>query len=150
MVDSHALIGSCAQVGVGVHVSAAAQIGGVLEPPAARPVIVEDGAFVGGNCGLYEGVRVGAGAVVAAGVVLSATTPVFDLVNERELRGTPREPLTIPPRAVVVPGTRPAGGPWAREHGLQVACALIVKYRDAGTDVRTALEAALRPADDGA
>ncbi len=145
MVDSHALIGSCAQVGRGVHVSAGAQIGGVLEPSAARPVIVEDEAFVGGNTGLYEGVCIGAGAVVAAGVVLSASTPVFDLVHERELRGTVDEPLTIPARAVVVAGARPASGAWARERGLHAACALIVKMRDEGTDARTALEAALRP-----
>jgi 2,3,4,5-tetrahydropyridine-2-carboxylate N-succinyltransferase len=145
LVDSHALIGSCAQVGSGVHVSAGAQVGGVLEPPAARPVIVEDGAFVGGNCGLYEGVRVGAGAVLAAGVVLAATTPLYDLVHECERTGTSAEPLVVPPGAVVVPGTRPAGGEWARARGLQAACALVVKYRDAGTDARTALEGALRP-----
>jgi len=144
MIDSHALVGSCAQVGEGVHVSAAAQIGGVLEPAGARPVIVEDGAFVGGNAGLYEGVLVGAGAVIAAGVVLTATTPVFDLVRERELRGTREAPLSIPARAVVVPGTRPANGNFARERGLQVGCALIVKYRDERTDAATALEGALR------
>ncbi|MDP6761285.1 MAG: 2,3,4,5-tetrahydropyridine-2,6-dicarboxylate N-succinyltransferase [Planctomycetota bacterium] len=144
MIDSHALIGSCAQVGSGVHVSAAAQIGGVLEPPTARPVIVEDGAFVGGNVGLYEGVRVGREAVIAAGVVLSATTPVFDLVEERTLRGTRERPLTIPPRSVVVPGTRPSRGEWAEREGLQQACGLLVKRRDAGTDAATALEGALR------
>ncbi|MAF66453.1 MAG: 2,3,4,5-tetrahydropyridine-2,6-dicarboxylate N-succinyltransferase [Planctomycetes bacterium] len=144
MIDSHALIGSCAQVGSDVHVSAGAQIGGVLEPPAARPVIVEDGAFVGGNVGLYEGVSVGREAVIAAGVVLSATTPVFDLVGERTLRGTREHPLAIPARSVVVPGTRPARGGWAEGEGLQQACGLIVKRRDAGTAAATALENALR------
>ena len=143
MIDSHALVGSCAQVGRGVHVSAAAQIGGVLEPVGALPVIIEDGAFIGGNCGVYEGVRVGAGAVLAAGVVLASSTPVYDLVNERQV-----EPvggiLTIPPGAVVVSGTRPASGTFAAQRGLSVSAAIIVKYRDARTDVRTALEESLR------
>jgi len=144
MVDSHALVGSCAQVGERVHVSAAAQIGGVLEPVGARPVIVEDDVLLGGNTGLYEGVLVRQGAVIAAGVVLTASSVVHDLVHERELRGTRAAPLEIPERAVVVPGTRPASSAWARERGLQVACALIVKYRDAKTDRATALEDALR------
>ena len=144
MIDSHALVGTCAQIGAGVHLSAAAQIGGVLEPAGASPVIVEDGAFIGGGTGVYEGVRVGARAVLAAGVILTATTPVFDLMNERELRGTSDEPLVIPPDAVVVPGTRPAGGDFARERGLSLSCAVIVKYRDARTDAATALEDALR------
>ena len=144
MIDSHALVGSCAQIGAAVHLSAAAQIGGVLEPPGARPVIVEDGAFVGGGCGLYEGVLVRRGAVVAAGVVLTATTRVYDLVQERELGGTREAPLEIPAGAVVVPGARPAGGAWARERGLSVGCALIAKYRDERTAAATALEEALR------
>jgi 2,3,4,5-tetrahydropyridine-2-carboxylate N-succinyltransferase len=144
MIDSHALVGSCAQVGERVHVSAAAQIGGVLEPVGARPVIVEDDVLLGGNTGLYEGVLVRAGAVIAAGVVLTASSPVYDLVERRELRGTREHPLEIPARAVVVPGSRPAADAWARERGLQVACALIVKYRDAKTDRATALEDALR------
>jgi len=144
MIDSHALVGSCAQVGERVHVSAAAQLGGVLEPVGLRPVVVEDDCLVGGHAGLFEGVLVRAGAVIAAGVVLTASTPVYDLVGERVLRGTRDAPLEIPAGAVVVPGTRPAGSPWAREHGLQVACALIAKYRDAGTDRATALEDALR------
>ena len=146
MIDSHALVGSCAQIGERVHVSAAAQIGGVLEPIGARPVIVEDDVLVGGNTGLYEGVLVREGAVIAAGVVLTAGTPIYDLVHERELRGTPDAPLEIPAGAVVVPGTRPASGAWGKQHGLSVACALIVKYRDASTDRATALEDALRPA----
>lgn len=149
MVDSHALIGSCAQIGKRVHVSAAAQIGGVLEPAGARPVIVEDDVFIGGNCGVYEGVLVRRGAVLASGVVLSASTPVFDLVERRELRGTREQPLEIPERAVVVPGSRAiqregSSDPWAAERGLSVACALIVKHRDERTDRATALEQALR------
>ncbi len=146
MIDSHALVGSCAQVGKRVHLSAAAQVGGVLEPAGALPVIVEDGAFIGGNCGLYEGVVVGTRAVLAAGVLLTASTVVFDLVNERELRADPARgiPLRIPEGAVVVPGTRPASGDYAHAHGLSVAAPLIVKYRDKRTDARTALECALR------
>lgn len=144
MVDSHALVGSCAQVGARVHVSAAAQLGGVLEPIGSRPVIVEDDVLVGGQCGLYEGVCVRQRAVLAAGVVLTATTRVFDLVHERELSGTAAEPLEIPAGAVVVPGTRAIAGDWAQERGLSSACALIAKYRDASTDGRAALEDALR------
>ena len=144
MIDSHVLVGSCAQIGERVHLSAGAQIGGVLEPANARPVIVEDDAFVGGNCGLYEGVLVRAGAVLAAGTILASGTVVYDLVNERELRGTREEPLEIPERAVVVPGSRPVGSAWGKERGLAAACALIVKYRDEKTDRATALESALR------
>ncbi len=144
MIDSHALVGSCAQIGTGVHVSAGAQIGGVLEPVGARPVIVEDDCLVGGLAGLFEGVRLRRGAVVAAGVVLTATTPVFDLVHERELRGTRDAPLEIPENAVVVPGTRPVRGAFGEQRGLGQACALIVKIRDASTDRATALEDALR------
>lgn len=143
MIDSHALVGSCAQIGAGVHVSAGCQIGGVLEPVGARPVIVEDGAFLGGNTGIYDGYLIGERAVLAAGVVLTRGTHVFDLVRERVVRRETGQ-LAIPPGAVVVPGSRPAGGDFAREQGLQTACALIVKYRDAGTDAGTALEEALR------
>ena len=149
MVDSHALVGSCAQIGKRVHLSAAAQVGGVLEPANARPVIVEDDAFVGGNTGLYEGVLVRRGAVIAAGTILTAGTVVYDLPRERELRGTREQPLEIPENAVVVPGSRPVTQKspmdlWATHRRLHVACALIVKYRDARTDARTALEQALR------
>jgi len=144
MIDSHVLVGSCAQVGQRVHLSAGVQVGGVLEPANARPVIVEDEAFIGGNCGLYEGVLVRRGAVLAAGVVLTAGTTVYDLVNEREIRGTREEPLEIPERAVVIPGTRPVAPAWGKERGLSAACALIVKYRDEKTDRATSLEAALR------
>ena len=144
MIDSHALVGTCAQVGERVHVSAAAQIGGVLEPAGAQPVIVENDAFVGGQCGLYEGVRVGARAVLAAGVVLTASSVIYDLVHERELVGTRDRPVVVPPNAVVVPSTRPAKGSWAAERGIQLTCAAIVKYRDAKTDAAVALENALR------
>ena len=144
MIDSHALVGSCAQIGERVHLSAAAQVGGVLEPVGARPVIVEDAAFVGGGVGLYEGVHIGARAVLAAGVILTASTPVYDLVNGREYRGSGEEPLRIPEGAVVVPGSRAARGEFAREKGLSMACALIVKYRDGDTDAGLVLEEALR------
>ena len=144
MIDSHVLVGSCAQVGRDVHLSAAVQIGGVLEPAGARPVIVEDGAFVGGGAGLYEGVTVGRGAVVGAGTIITGQSRVIDLVSERELRGTPEAPLVIPARAVVVPGARPSASAWAREQGISVTVPVIVKYRDEGTDGRVALEDALR------
>ena len=144
MVASHVLVGSCAQIGENVHLAAAVTIGGVLEPAGARPVIVEDGAFVGAGCRLLEGVLVGGGAVIGAGVDLTGTSRLFDLVQQRELAGTADRPLVVPPGAVVVPGSRPAPGAWAAAHGLSIATALIVKYRDAGTDARVALEAALR------
>jgi 2,3,4,5-tetrahydropyridine-2-carboxylate N-succinyltransferase len=138
MVDSHALVGSCAQIGKRVHLSAGAQIGGVLEPAGARPVIVEDEAFVGGLVGLFEGVLVRRRAVLASGVLLTASTVLYDLVHGRELL---RE---VPEGAVVVPGSRPAAGDFARERGLQLSSPMIVKYRDARTDAATALEQALR------
>ena len=144
MVDSHVLVGSCAQIGERVHLAAGVTIGGVLEPAGARPVIVDDDAFVGAGTRLLEGVLVGAGAVIGAGVVLTGTSRLFDLVEERELVGTADRPLVVPPGAVVVPGSRPATGGWAQERGLSIATALIVKRRDPGTDARVALEAALR------
>ena len=144
MIDSHVLVGSCAQVGQGVHLSAAVQLGGVLEPAGARPVIIEDGAFVGGGAGLYEGVTVSAGAVIGAGTIITGQSRLLDLVEERELQGTPESPLVVPPRAVVVPGTRPASTAWAQERGLALSVPVIVKYRDAGTEARVALEDALR------
>ncbi len=144
MIDSHALVGSCAQIGKRVHLSAAAQVGGVLEPVGAVPVVIEDEVFVGGGAGIYEGVRVSRRAVLAAGVILTASTVLFDLVQECERRSAPGAPLTVPEGAVVVPGTRPAPGAWARERGISLAAPVIVKYRDAKTDVRTALEGALR------
>jgi 2,3,4,5-tetrahydropyridine-2-carboxylate N-succinyltransferase len=144
MVDSHALVGSCAQVGKRVHLSAAAQIGGVLEPVGALPVVIEDDVLVGGNCGVYEGTIVKTRAVLGAGVVLTRSTRVFDLVHERELVATDDLPLVIPEGAVVVPGSRPASTAWARERGLQLSAPMIVKYRDEKTDAKAALELALR------
>ena len=138
MIDSHALVGSCAQIGARVHLSAGAQIGGVLEPAGARPVIVEDECFVGGLCGVFEGVLVRRRAVLAAGVIVTASTVLFDLVHEREVRGE------VPADAVVVPGSRPASGAFAKRRELQASAPLIVKYRDARTDAATALEEALR------
>ena len=142
MIDSHVLVGSCAQIGKNVHLSAGVQIGGVLEPVNQSPVIVEDDAFVGAGAVLVEGIQVLQGAVIAPGVVLSRGTPVFDCVNERQLeRGAP-----IPSRAVVVSGTRPVSKrlSWAREAGLQMNCALIIKYRDEKSDVSLTLEDSLR------
>jgi len=144
MIDSHALVGSCAQIGRRVHLSAAAQVGGVLEPVGALPVVVEDDVFLGGGCGLYEGVRVRARAVLAAGVVLTGSSVLYDVVNEREIRAKEGEPLTVPAGAVVVPGARPAPGSWAHVRGLSLSAAVIVKYRDEKTNARTALEGALR------
>jgi 2,3,4,5-tetrahydropyridine-2-carboxylate N-succinyltransferase len=144
MIDSHALVGSCAQVGVRVHLSAAAQIGGVLEPPGARPVILEDDVLVGGNCGVYEGALVRRRAVLGSGVVLTASTPVYDLVNARVIRAPADSGIDIPEGAVVVAGSRALRGDFAAEHGLSVYTPVIVKYRDAATDARTALEDALR------
>jgi 2,3,4,5-tetrahydropyridine-2-carboxylate N-succinyltransferase len=144
MVDSHVLVGSCAQIGARVHLAAGVQIGGVLEPPGARPVIVEDDVFVGAGSALLEGVLVGSEAVIGAGVVLTGTSRLYDLVRERVIAGSPDRPLVVPARSVVVPGTRQLDGAFARRHGLSVATAVIVKDRDAGTGARTALEAALR------
>lgn len=144
MIDSHALVGSCAQVGERVHVSAAAQIGGVLEPVNASPVVVEDDVMIGGNCGVYEGTVVRQRAVLGAGVILTRGTPVYDLPNERVLRGRPDAALEIPEGAVVVPGARAVTATWGKEHGLSLQTPVIVKYRDAQTDVATALEQWLR------
>lgn len=138
MVDSHALVGSCAQIGRRVHLSAGAQIGGVLEPAGARPVIVEDDAFIGGLVGVFEGVLVRRRAVLASGLILTGSTVIHDLVREREWV---RE---VPEAAVVVPGSRPAKGAFAEARGLHLATAVIVKYRDSRTDAATALESALR------
>lgn len=144
MIDSHALVGSCAQIGRRVHLSAAAQIGGVLEPVNAAPVIVEDDVLVGGNCGVYEGAHIGAGAVLAAGVVLTRSTPLYDLPRGEVHRAAPGKGLRVPAGAVVVPGgravTRGRGADW----GLSLYAPVIVKYRDDSTDAATALEAWLR------
>ena len=144
MVDSHALVGSCAQIGKRVHLSAAAQIGGVLEPPGALPVIVEDDAFVGGNCGVYEGVLVESRAVLAPGVILTGGTPVYDLVRETIYRKTAEAPLTIPAGAVVVPGSRPVTTTFAANRDISLYTPVIIKYRDEKTDASTMLEQALR------
>ena len=144
MIDSHALVGSCAQIGERVHLSAAAQIGGVLEPVNASPVVVEDEVIVGGNCGVYEGTVVRRRAVLAAGVILTRGTPVYDLVHETVLRGSADAPLEIPENAVVVPGARRVKGDWAEGEGLSVQTPVIVKYRDPRTDLATALEQWLR------
>jgi 2,3,4,5-tetrahydropyridine-2-carboxylate N-succinyltransferase len=144
MIDSHALVGSCAQIGARVHLSAAVQVGGVLEPPGAMPVIVEDDAFVGGGCGLYEGTRVGRGAVLAPGVVLTRSVRLYDAVRDGTIGAGDDGTLAVPERAVVVPGSRPAHGAWARAQGLSLYAPVIVKYRDATTDAAAALEDALR------
>ena len=144
MIDSHALIGSCAQVGERCHISAAAQIGGVLEPVNASPVIIEDDVIAGGNTGVYEGTVVRSKAVLGAGVVLTRGTPVYDLVHARVYRATPDAPLEIPAGAVVVPGARQVVRGWGAEQGLSLHTPIIVKYRDEKTDLATALEGWLR------
>ena len=143
MIDSHALVGSCAQIGRRVHLSAAAQIGGVLEPVGALPVIVEDDVFIGGGCGVYEGCLVRERAVLAPGVTLTRATRLFDLVRER-VHTAQGGVLEVPAGAVVVPGSRPAAGAFAAAHGLALYAPVIVKYRDARTDAATTLEDALR------
>ena len=144
MVDSHALVGSCAQIGKHVHLSAAAQIGGVLEPVNASPVVIEDDVLVGGNCGVYEGTIVRKGAVLAAGTILTRGTPVFDLVNGAVLRATEELPLIIPENAVVVPGSRAVSKGKGQEWGLSLYAPVIVKYRDDKTNLSTTLEDLLR------
>jgi 2,3,4,5-tetrahydropyridine-2-carboxylate N-succinyltransferase len=144
LVDSHALVGSCAQIGRRVHVSAAAQIGGVLDPVGALPVIVEDEVLVGGNCGVYEGAIVKRRAVLAAGTILTRSTPIYDIPNGTIIEPRPGEPLIVPEGAVVVPGARALRTGRAAEWGLSVAAPIIVKYRDERTDARTALEEWIR------
>ena len=142
MIDSHALVGSCAQIGKRVHLSAAAQIGGVLEPVNATPVIIEDDVLVGGNTGVYEGTIVRSRAVLAAGTILTRGTPVYDVVNNVTIRATADMPLIIPDGAVVVPGSRAITKPGAE--GLSVYTPIIVKYRDEKTELSLALEDLLR------
>ena len=144
MVDSHVLVGSCAQIGARVHLAAGVTIGGVLEPAGARPVIVDDDAFIGAGSALLEGVLIGRRAVIGAGVTLTGTSRLYDLVRGRILEGTLDAPLAVPPDAVVIPGSRSLHGPFASQHGLSASVALIVKDRDAGTSARVALEDALR------
>jgi 2,3,4,5-tetrahydropyridine-2-carboxylate N-succinyltransferase len=144
MVDSHALVGSCAQIGKRVHLSAAAQIGGVLEPVNASPVIIEDDVLVGGNTGVYEGTVVRKRAVIAAGTVLTRGTPVYDLVRGEVYKATAESPLVIPEGAVVVPGSRAVSKGKGAEWGLSVAAPVIVKYRDEKTELSLVLEDILR------
>jgi 2,3,4,5-tetrahydropyridine-2-carboxylate N-succinyltransferase len=144
MIDSHALVGSCAQVGERVHLSAAAQLGGVLEPVNASPVVVEDDVVIGGNCGVYEGTVVSKGAVIGAGVILTRGTPVYDLERQTVHRATGAKPLVIPENAVVVPGARLIKEGWGQAQGLSLQTPVIVKYRDEKTDAATALESWLR------
>jgi 2,3,4,5-tetrahydropyridine-2-carboxylate N-succinyltransferase len=144
MVDSHVLVGSCAQVGKRVHLSAGAQIGGVLEPVGALPVIIEDDVFIGGNCGVYEGTIIKRGAVLAAGVILTGGTRVFDTVKRTIYTKETDRPLIIPENAVVVPGSRPLADAWGKEQGLHIATPIIIKYRDEKTNAALALEEGLR------
>ena len=144
MIDSHALVGSCAQIGKRVHISAAAQIGGVLEPVGAVPVIIEDDVLVGGNCGVYEGTIVRERAVLASGTILTGSTPVYDLVRGEIFQRTGDGPLEIPAGAVVVPGARAVTTERGRDWGLSLYAAIIVKYRDEKTDTAVRLEDYLR------
>ncbi|HKN57628.1 MAG TPA: DapH/DapD/GlmU-related protein, partial [Gemmatimonadaceae bacterium] len=144
MIDSHALVGSCAQVGERVHLSAAAQLGGVLEPVNATPVVVEDDVVIGGNCGVYEGTVISKRAVIGAGVILTRGTPVYDLERQSIHRAVGTKPLVIPENAVVVPGARSIKDGWGQAQGVSLQTPIIVKYRDEKTDAATALESWLR------
>lgn len=149
MIDSHALVGSCAQIGSNCHISAGSQIGGVLEPVGAMPVIIEDDVLVGGNCGVYEGTVVKHRAVLGTGTILNRSIPVYDLVRDAIYTASENSageslPLVIPAEAIVVPGSRAVSHPVGAKHGLSLQCAVIVKYRDAKTDSRIQLEDLLR------
>ncbi len=144
MIDSHALVGSCAQIGKRVHLSAAAQVGGVLEPVGAVPVVIEDDVLVGGGCGVYEGTIVRERAVLAAGTILTGSTPVYDLAREKIYQRTPEAPLEIPAGAVVVPGSRNVRGEVGKAWGLSLYAPVVVKYRDEKTDRSVQLEDYLR------
>ena len=144
MIDSHALVGSCAQIGKRVHLSAAAQVGGVLEPVNANPVIIEEDVLVGGNSGVYEGTIVRKRAVLAAGTILTRGTPVYDMVRGEILKATSEQPLIIPEDAVVVPGARAISQGQGKQWGLSLYTPVIVKYRDEKTDLSTTLEDLLR------
>jgi 2,3,4,5-tetrahydropyridine-2,6-dicarboxylate N-succinyltransferase len=144
LVDSHALIGSCAQIGKNCHISAASQIGGVLEPVGAMPVIVEDDVLVGGNCGIYEGTIVKRRAVLGSGTILNRSTPVYDLVRETVHRAEGDAPLVIPEEAVVVAGSRAVKSGVGKDWGISLYTPVIVKYRDSGTETKIQLEDLLR------
>jgi 2,3,4,5-tetrahydropyridine-2-carboxylate N-succinyltransferase len=144
MVDSHALVGSCAQVGKNCHISAGAQIGGVIEPVGAMPVIVEDDVMIGGNCGVYEGTIVKKQAVLGTGTILNRSTPVYDLIRDAVYTGSEEQPVIIPERAIVVPGARELKHPVGVKWKLSLYAAVIVKYRDEKTDARVRLEEFLR------
>ena len=144
MIDSHALVGSCAQVGRNCHISAGSQIGGVLEPVGALPVIIEEEVLVGGNSGVYEGTVVKHRAVLGTGTILNRSIPVYDLVRDAVYTASETSPLVIPAEAIVVPGSRAVTHPVGAKHGLSLQCAVIVKYRDAKTDSRIQLEDLLR------
>lgn len=144
MIDSHALVGSCAQIGKRVHLSAAAQVGGVLEPTGELPVIIEDDVVVGGNCGIYEGTIVRSRAIIGAGVIITGSTPVYDVPRARIYRRTVEAALEIPSDAVVVPGARAINSAFAENHALAISTPVIIKYRDGKTNAATALEVAVR------
>ncbi len=144
MIDSHALVGSCAQLGKNIHLSAASQVGGVLEPANAVPVIIEDNVMIGGNCGIYEGVIVRKGAVLGSGVILTSSMKVYDLVNEKIIQSVDGKPLEIPENAVVVAGSRPLSSQFANQNGLSVYTPIIIKYRDERTSSKVALTELLR------
>jgi 2,3,4,5-tetrahydropyridine-2-carboxylate N-succinyltransferase len=144
MIDSHALVGSCAQVGRNCHISAGSQIGGVLEPVGALPVIIEDDVLVGGNSGVYEGTILKSGAVLGTGTILNRSIPVYDLVRDAVYSASDDKPLIIPENAVVVPGSRGVLHPNGQKWGISLSCAVIVKYRDDKTGSRTQLEDFLR------
>jgi 2,3,4,5-tetrahydropyridine-2-carboxylate N-succinyltransferase len=144
MIDSHALVGSCAQIGRNCHISAGTQIGGVLEPVGALPVIIEDDVLLGGNSGVYEGTVVKRRAVLGTGTILNRSIPVYDLVHDRVYTASDSQPLIIPEEAIVVPGSRAVTHPNGAKHGLSLQAAIIVKYRDAKTESRIQLEDLLR------
>jgi len=144
MVDSHALVGSCAQIGKNVHISAASQIGGVLEPIGAMPVIIEDNVFIGGNCGIYEGTIIRKNAVLGSGVILNSSTPVFDNTTGEFIKKTSEHPLVIPENAVVVGGSRPISSGFGQKNGIHLYCPVIIKYRDNNTSRSVELENILR------
>jgi 2,3,4,5-tetrahydropyridine-2-carboxylate N-succinyltransferase len=144
LIDSHALVGSCAQLGKNIHLSAAAQIGGVLEPVNSMPVIVEDDVMIGGNCGIYEGTIISRRAVIGAGCILTGSTPVYDTVKGTVYKKTAENPLIIPENAVVIPGSRALKNEFALDNNLSIYSPIIIKYRDEKTDAATALEYTIR------